>query len=143
MFKVLETAKFGSIEYSPEDVIEIVGELPGFRHLTRFVLIDSAEFEPIRFFQAVDDPHISFPLIDPKIIRSDYTVPLDKQKQEELGLKTSEEGIVFSIVTLANVPEQATANLFAPIVLNTSNMKASQVLLLNSSYSVEEPLLGE
>ena len=143
MVKFLETAKFGSVEYTSEDIIEIVGEFPGFKQLTRFVLIDSAEFEPIKFFQAVDDPHISFPLIDPTIIRSDYALTLDKEKQKCLGLTKAEEGLVFSIVTLSDPPEQATANLFAPIVFNTSNMKAAQIMLLNSSYSIEEPLLGE
>ena len=45
MSMVLETVKFGTIEYSSKDVIEMVGEFPGFKHLNRFVLIDSAEFE--------------------------------------------------------------------------------------------------
>jgi flagellar assembly factor FliW len=140
---VLETVKFGSIEYCSEDVIEMVGEFPGFKHLSQFVLIDSPEFEPIKFLQAVKDPHISFPIIDPKLIRSDYSLSLNQQKQEELELKKPEEGLVFSIVTLSQQPEKATVNLFAPIVFNTSNMKATQILLLDSSYSVEEPLLGD
>ncbi len=137
----LQTAKFGTIRYRPEDVIRVEGGIPGFHELQSFVLVENPEYEPIRFLQSVDNGLISFPLIDPRLVREDYQVVLSPEQQEALGLERAEDGLSYSILTLADRPEAVTANLFAPLVINTANMRAAQVILVQSRYSVAEPVL--
>ena len=52
-----------------------------------------------------------------------------------------DEGLVYSVVTLARKPGNATANLYAPLVINTSNMRGSQIIMFDSEYSVNQPLM--
>ena len=141
MDTTIETPRFGKINYLNSDVIEVSQGLPGFKTLRHFLLIDNRDFHPIKFLQSIEDPIISFPLIDPRLVRHDYEFRLSQEQQDELGLIRADDGLAYSIVTLGGNPEDASANLFAPLVINASKMKASQVILLGSEYSVSEPLL--
>jgi flagellar assembly factor FliW len=141
MAEAIQTTKFGKIEYGESDVILVQDGLPGFTSLRRFLLIESEEFAPIKFFQSLDDPIISFPLIDPTLVRANYEVRLSQEQRVALGMPPDHAALAYSIVTLGHSVEDASANLFAPLVINTSKMRASQVILLDSDYSVAEPLL--
>ncbi len=141
METAIDTARFGKVSYVDADVIEIADGLPGFKALRHFLLIDNQDFEPMKFLQSIEDPIISFPLIDPKLVRPDYEFHLSGEQQTDLELGEPEASLTYSIVTLGCTPEEASANLFAPLVINASKMRASQVILLGSEYSVSEPLL--
>lgn len=136
----LETTKFGEIQYQEQDVISVPQGLPGFEKLTRFLLIDTEVYQPFKFFQSLDNPLICFPILDPRLVRPDYVVTLDEEAQKKLQLNKAEEGLVYCVVTLGSDPGKATINLFAPLVINTSAMKAAQVLLLDSGYPMDQPL---
>ncbi|GAB4236523.1 MAG: flagellar assembly protein FliW [Acidobacteriota bacterium] len=137
----LETPKFGMVEYNPEDVVRVPGGLPGFRQLEHFLLIESEEHEPLKFLQSIDEPLISFPLIDPRIVCPDYQVGLDASDAAALGLEEPTQALIYCIVTLEADPLKSTANLRAPLVINTERMVGRQVLLSDAEYSVAEPLL--
>lgn len=137
----IHTPKFGNVEYGESDVILVDDGLPGFAMLRRFLLIESEQFAPIKFLQSLDDPIISFPLIDPRLVRADYELCLDQEQRAALGMLSADEALAYSIVTVGRGAEEASVNLFAPLVINTSKMRASQVILLDSEYSVAEPLL--
>ncbi|MFB3901873.1 MAG: flagellar assembly protein FliW [Acidobacteriota bacterium] len=142
MSREVATGRFGNVRYEDRDVIRMVAGMPGFESLRQFLLIDSTEYEPVKFLQSLEEPRISFPLIDPRLVRSDYRVSLDAAQQESLGLDHPGEGLVYSILTLGDNPAEVTANLFAPVVINLATMKAAQIILFESEYSVEEPVLG-
>jgi flagellar assembly factor FliW len=137
----VDTAKFGKVEFRSEEVIAASGGLPGFENLKRFLLIENQELEPFKFLQSLEDPVISFPLISPRLVKSDYRVALGPEELGRLELDRLEDALVFSIVTLGTSPDDASVNLFAPLVINTSKMLAAQVIMLDSGYAVAEPLL--
>lgn len=141
MTEAIETAKFGRIQISEDEIIRVEDGLPGFKGLRKFVLIQNPDLEPIKFFQSVDNPVISFPLIDPTIVDETYGVQLNSEELGKLDLDRPEEAVVLSIVTLGEGPEDASANLLAPLVVNTRKMRAAQVFMLSSDYSVSEPLI--
>jgi flagellar assembly factor FliW len=137
----IESPNFGPIKFESEDVLEVPDGVLGFNHLKRFLLIESEEFNPFRFLQSIDEPVICFTLIDPLLVDGAYRLKLKPEDQQELELGSPEEGIVYSVVTLAEEPKAATANLYAPLVINTSNMRGAQVILFDSKYSVNQPLV--
>ncbi len=141
MSERIESTNFGVITFEAQDVLELPDGVLGFGHLKRFLLLESENFEPFRFLQSIEEPLICFPLIDPLLLDSEYRLELEPEAQRKLGLQSPDEGLVYSVVTLAESPNEATANLYAPLVINTSNMRGSQVILLDSTYSVEQPLL--
>ena len=141
MAETLDTPKFGKVEFRPEEVIAAAEGLPGFENLRRFLLVENRELEPSKFLQSLEDPVISFPLIDPRLVTSDYRVALGPEERDRLELDGPEDVLVFSIVTLGVTPDEASVNLLAPLVINTSKMLAAQVMMLDSGYAVAEPLL--
>jgi len=141
MSEQIETRHFGAIEFDSQDVLNVADGMLGFHHLKRFLLIESQDFEPFRFLQSIDEPLICFPLIDPLLVDGEYRLELKADAQVKLGLEDPEEGLVYSVVTLTENPEKATVNLYAPLVINTSNMRGSQIVLFDSEYSVSQPLM--
>lgn len=141
MMESIQTPKFGHVEFGEADVIHVQEGLPGFNGLRRFLLIENEQFAPLKFLQSLDDPIISFPLIDPRLVRDDFEVALTQEQRAALEIVNGDPALAYSIVTLGHAAEEASANLCAPLVINTSKMRASQVILLDSDYSVAEPLL--
>jgi flagellar assembly factor FliW len=141
MSERLESANFGVIDFEGHDVIEIPEGMLGFSRLRRFLLIEGEDLEPFKFLQSVEEPLICFPMIDPCLVQSDFRFELNIEDRDKLGLEKPEQGLVYSVVTFSDKPEASTANLLAPLVINTSNMQGSQIVLLKSSYSVKEPLV--
>ena len=141
MSEQIESRNFGAIEYKSQDVLNVPDGVLGFSHLQRFLLIEGQDFEPFRFLQSIDEPAICFPLIDPLQVDAQYRLELKPEVREELGFKSPDEGLVYSVVTLAENPAETTANLYAPLVINTSNMRGSQIILFDSDYSVSQPLM--
>jgi flagellar assembly factor FliW len=142
MSERIESTNFGAINYESKDVLEVPDGVLGFTHLNRFLLIESEDFEPFRFLQSIDEPVICFTLIDPLLVDEGYRLELDSDDQQKLGLEKPDQGLVYSVVTLAEDAQGATANLFAPLVINTANMRGSQIILFNSEYSVNQPLMN-
>ncbi|HSR67145.1 MAG TPA: flagellar assembly protein FliW [Acidobacteriota bacterium] len=139
----LQTIRFGPVSFKEEDIVEFPDGMPGFAKLRRFLLIESPDFQPFSFLQSVEEPSISFPLLPPQAVDSDYHFELPKKDRRSLDLERPEEAAVFCIVTIDEDPSKATVNLFAPVVLNLPTRKAAQVILFNSSYSTATPLLPE
>jgi flagellar assembly factor FliW len=137
----ITTRNFGDVEFESQDIIHVIGGMPGFEGLTRFLLIEGEGFEPLKFLQSLDNPMISFPLVPPKLINSEYRAELNPEQKKQLKLDNLQDGLTYSIVTLTEDPAKATVNLFAPLVINSANMRASQIALLDSGYAVDEPLL--
>jgi flagellar assembly factor FliW len=142
MSERIESTHFGTVQFETKDVLQVPEGVLGFNHLNRFLLIESEDFEPFRFLQSIDEPVLCFTLIDPLLVDESYRLELNAEDQRKLDLDSPEQGLVYSVVTLAEDPQGATANLYAPLVINTSNMRGSQVILLNSKYSVNQPLMN-
>ncbi len=140
--ETLQTARFGKVAFKSTDVVGFDDGIPGFEHLKRFLLIENSEFEPIKFFQAVDDPNISFPLLPPQAVRSNYHFELPTKERRHLELEKEEEAAVFCMVTIDEDPTKSTINLFAPVVINLLKRKAAQVILFGTDYKVDSPLLN-
>ncbi len=140
---VLKSIRFGEISYNPQDIVGFEEGIPGFEGLKRFLLIESQDFAPMRFFQSVDDPNISFPLLPPQTVSSGYQLEIPSKQRRQLGLHSPEEAAVLCVVTIDEDPNCSTINLFAPVVINPAQRKACQIMQFGSQYPVDAPLLTE
>jgi len=138
----LQSIRFGEISYSPEDVVGFEEGIPGFEGLKRFLLIESPDFAPVKFFQAVDDPNISFPLLPPQAVCQGYRVEIPAKHRSDLGLERPEEAAVLCVVTIDEDPSRSTINLFAPLIINPAQRKGAQIIQFGSDYPVDAPLLA-
>lgn len=135
----VRTRHWGVVEVADDRVVHFPEGLPGFPDSRRFALLG----EPGGLFlwlQSVDEPEVALPVVDPFALFDDYEVPLDPADVELLSVTSPQEVAVLVVVTVRSDPLQATANLAAPILVNTARRLGRQKVLADSSYSVRHPL---
>ncbi len=75
----------------------------------------NAKEGPLFWIQSVDDPAIAFVLTDPTNFFPDYGALPNKNEQQKLAMKETDECYVLSIVTV-HPDRQVTLNLAAPVL---------------------------
>lgn len=139
----INTSKFGDVSYNESDVITFVRTILGFEDLTRYFVISRPESEPLKWLQSVDDPSVCFVIVDPLLILRDYSVevsPFDIKQLE--GSDNLDDYKVYVIVTIPKGrPELMSINLQGPIVINVRQLKAIQLVLNDTKYSVQHNVL--
>ncbi len=138
----INTRQFGEVEIDENKIVNMPVGIPGFRDKKRYVFLQREETIPFLLFQSMDDPNLSFVVLDPIKIMPEYTI--EKQDLEKIvswDLKKDEISC-FVIVTIPNGnPEKMTANFLAPLVINNRKKEGLQLVLQNSDYSHQHQLL--
>lgn len=116
------------MEINEQQIFAFEPGLGGFNALRRYALI-AEEDSPIEWLQSIDDPNVSFALLEPFLFRPDYVFELSDQDAEALGMQEPGDALVRCILTLHEDAEQITANLLAPLVLCRRTHLARQVIL--------------
>ncbi len=138
----IDTRQFGKIEIAEDKIVNMPIGIPGFRDKKRYVFLQKEETIPFLLFQSIDDPNLSFVVLDPIKIIPEYSIEqADLEKMVTWDFEKDEVSC-FVIVTIPNgSPEKMTANLLTPLVINNKRKEGLQVVLQNSSYSHQHPLL--
>jgi len=90
--------------------------------------------------QAIDNEHISFTLIDPYILR-DYDFEIQDSTQELLEITKESNLLILNIVLIQTPIEESIVNFIGPLIFNTDNKKAAQIILPESTqYNVAEKI---
>ena len=138
----LSTTRFGDIDIDKSRTILIKAGILGFEHLKRYVFFVQDEEILFWWFQSVDDGSVAFVVINPFIIKPDYKPIIQDNDVELLELKSHEDVILMSIVTIRSDPFKVTANLKAPIVINLKKKLAKQVILDKSDYPIQYSIVN-
>src|SRR5438874_12753585 len=99
-------------------MIRIPNGIMGFPEFTEFCLVDPGDETLILWLQSLENPEIAFPVLEPKVFKTDYTARLSAAELRELKLENINQSAVFSILTIPEDVTQMTANVKAPIVIN-------------------------
>jgi flagellar assembly factor FliW len=117
--------------------------LPGFPGERRFALVRWGATEgPYSVLVDLDDNDIQFLVAPPGLFFPGYEVDLDDQTVSLLDLQSADEALVLMIVTLGERPEDATANLLGPVVINTRTREGMQAVLPETGWSTKVPLIA-
>lgn len=140
----LLTKHFGEIEINEEDIITFNEGILGFEEYKKYVIIDNPDQEvPFKWLQCIDEPDLSFVIINPFIFRSDYEFTLSDNTLEKLKIESENDIAVFTIVVVPDDITKMTANLQGPIIINTNKKLAKQIILENSNYKTKHYILEE
>jgi flagellar assembly factor FliW len=120
--------------------IAFVEPLPGFPEARRFALVELAAGGVLYALRSLDDPQLRFLVVPPAPFFPDYTPVIDDSAAADLELESAQDALVLLMVTPGESPEQATANLLAPVVVNARTRRAAQVVLADSSLALRAPL---
>lgn len=139
----IKTVRFGELEISSDEIIQFPEGILGFPELRRYCLVDPGDDTLILWLQSLEDANVAFPVLEPKIFKSDYVVKLSAQELKQLKLENINQSIVFSILTVPRDVSQMTANLKAPIVINLRDQVGRQVVLQENEYTLKHLMFRE
>jgi len=120
------------------DVPELVfaSGLPGLPGERRFALVRWGACEgPYSLMVDLDDNDTRFLVMPPYVFFPDYTVDLDDVIASKVHLERPEDCLLLVIVTPGARPEDATANLLGPLVVNLQTGEGVQAVLAESGHS--------
>lgn len=125
-----------------ETILSFPAGLAGFEGLREFRLFEPTDGYPLRFFQSVEQPEVSFVCMDAAAIKMDYEVPLGDADAAFLALEKVEDALVLVLVVVPEDPRQMTANLAGPLVINVKTKQGRQVMLDARQYPLKHPVFG-
>jgi flagellar assembly factor FliW len=135
----IETSRFGTITVEDDRVMTFPNGLLGFPNHTRFALIQTGTENYFFWLQSVDEASLAFVITDPTIFFKDYEVPVREEWQTELRI--ADASLVQVFVICNKVGEWLTGNLLGPLVVNTENKLAQQIVLTDKKWTTRQPLL--
>lgn len=140
----IDSTRFGRIEVDTDAVITFSQGPFGFENYRRFVVLCLDEKSPFRWLQSMEEPSLAFVVIEPRHFMPDYAPTISDADAEALGLDADTPVLTYVIVTIpAGKPEQMTANLMGPIVINAATRTARQVIVEDDCYSTKHSILQE
>jgi flagellar assembly factor FliW len=101
--------------------------LVGLEHLRQFVLVQDERVVPCRWLQSIEEPALAFLVVDPQLVDPTY----------DPGLPPGDRWV---IITLRQQPDVSTANLLAPVLVDTTARSGQQIVLHESGFSLRHPI---
>lgn len=138
----LHTKYHGTLQIEEKKVVQFFNGIPGFPEEDQFVVLPLEEDESIFILQSVKTEGLGFVLVNPFLYFPDYDFTLEDQFVEILDIKSPEDILVYCILTVHDPFENTTANLQAPVIINTRNHKGKQVILNSDKYTTRHKLFG-
>jgi len=140
----VNTLRFGEVEVAEDKVVYFADGIPAFEDEHEFVIVPYDEESPYVFLQSLTTPDLAFLMTIPFVFFPDYEFELDDENQDKLELTRQEDMLIYTLITVNNGKvQEMTANLMAPVVLNTANMQARQLVLEKSRYNTKHRLFPE
>jgi flagellar assembly factor FliW len=135
----IQTSRFGTLDVEDDRVMTFPNGLLGFPNRSRFALVQTGSENYFFWLQSVEDPNLAFVITDPNIFFKDYDVPVREESQQELRIGDASTVQIFVICN--KVGEWLTGNLLGPLIVNSENRLAQQVVLTDKKWTTRQPLL--
>ena len=135
------TTRFGEVDIDDESIINFVDPIIGYEEFRSFTLIEQNNSEYFKWLQSIENPELAFPTTNPVFFGIDYTFEIANEIAQKINLTDGNSAVILNIVTIPNNnPNGSTVNLLAPIVVNSENNQAMQIILSDSGYPIRQPL---
>lgn len=149
----IETRRFGTLEIDDDAAFDVSRGIPGFPEMRHVALLgagtvpghadderDAADSDDhaMYWMQDLDDGDLAFLCIVPWVAFPEYDIEID---ESTLGIADESDIRVLSLVTTRREDGAAhlTANLRAPLVVDTRARKLQQVILSDSRWPIRAP----
>ncbi|MBT2661799.1 flagellar assembly protein FliW [Bacillus sp. ISL-45] len=139
----LNTKYHNEVKIKEEEILLFEKGIPGFPEETKFVVLPLNEDGSFSVMQSVTTSGLAFIIASPFGFFPNYDFKLEDSVVEELELKSENDVVVYSILTVEDPFDKTTANLQAPVIINKANNKAKQVILIEEGYKTKHNLFGK
>jgi flagellar assembly factor FliW len=137
-----KTRNFGSIEVREDQIIHLDPGLLGFSQFHRYVLIEHHQEAPFLWLQCLDKPDLAFVVVDPRCLVSDYQPPPLTQALGDMAVDNPEDLKILVILTIPpGKPQEMTANLMGPVLINLKTRCGRQLIVEDSHLSHKHKVL--
>ena len=126
----LEHFGLKDVPVDPDTVFSFAQGLAGFPDCRRFKIFHEEGKATVFWLQSLDDPALSFPIVQPETLDLEYQIELSDDDCALLGLDSADEVAVVVIVYRNDAAGgEIAANTRSPIILNVNNRRAMQKVL--------------
>ena len=80
-------------------------------------------------------------MINPYLLKKDYTINIKEQYIDALGGGEDKEFSIYVIATVLDTVEKATVNLVAPILIQNEKRQGMQIILENTKYTTRHKII--
>lgn len=136
----VRTTRFGELEVNSDDLLTFNEGIFGFENLKKYFVVDPGDSTLILWLQSTEDEKVAFPVIEPKIFKPDYIAKLLPADLNGLDLDSLQSAKLYSILTIPGNVTEMSANLKAPIVINSAKKIGKQIVLQDSKLSVKHEM---
>jgi len=136
----IETTRFGTLEVDDEVIIHMTKPVLGFEEYRAYVLVETRDFEPFKWFQSVENPDLAFVVVNPLMFFPDYMIEVNPKEIEELNIDDVADIVTYAIVTIPTDYTRMTANLQGPVLINIRTRLAKQLVMVNSRHGIRRRL---
>jgi len=138
---IINSARLGRVEVPDSKVITMARPILGFERLTEFCLIEVEAIAPFMWLHAIEDPAVAFLVVNPLVFFPGYRIEINSQEIAELEADQGEMIETYVIATVPTDYKKMSVNLQGPILINSVNKLAKQLVLVNSDYKVKQYLM--
>ncbi|MBW2056221.1 MAG: flagellar assembly protein FliW [Deltaproteobacteria bacterium] len=137
----LISKKLGEVCYREDEVITFPEGLLGFPEKKRYVFVEHRGGSPLKWLQCLDDPSLSFVVVNPLLFKRDYEVRVDKRDLALVGDSDPAHITIWTLISFTpDAPEASTANLLGPLAINCATRLGKQLVLDPSKYDLRYPI---
>lgn len=122
--------------------IELVHPLPGFPEQRRFALVQLDEGGVLCQLRSLEDPDLRFLVMPPVPFFPDYAPEVSDDVVADLEISSPDDVVVLLVLNAGESLGTTTANLMAPVLINTVTLRGSQVILDDPSLPLAAPLVA-
>lgn len=113
--------------------------IPGFEDYTNYNIFHKEEKDySVYWLESVDNPKVTFTLVDPTTFGLHYTLGLTDNEEKLLGARDPNQ---LAVLMMLSKPENKnghglSANISGPLIINTSNQRGMQKVLARRRVAV-------
>ena len=123
-------------------VIEMVRPMPGFPDRRRFALVRLDPAGDLCSMTSLDEPDLRFLVVPPARFFPEYAPEVEDDVVADLGIESGEDVLVLVVLTAGSSLESTTANLAAPVLVNTATRRGGQIVLDQPGLPIAAPLIA-
>jgi flagellar assembly factor FliW len=136
---LVQTSRFGQVDVDEERIIQFPAGLLGFSSYRRFALLQPDDAGIFFWLQSIEAPDLAFVVTDPALWIADFQAQIRREQMDELSLGDVSDAQVLVIVNKRD--GALTANLQGPLVINSKNCRAMQLVLAEKRWTTRHTLM--
>jgi len=137
---LVKTKHFGEIDLDETKILTFENGIMGFEEYKKYTILfdlEEGDKPTLSWLQSIEEPRLALPVINPIHIKSDYNPIVEDEILKPLGEVIDDNLIILLTLTVPTDLTQMSANLKAPLIINSDTCRGCQIIVENQDYEVK------